>query len=160
MRSNLSLVWVAADRPVNSSPSAERTRKSGNGHHTRQSTILVVEDELLIRLAISDYLRDCGYRVLEAAKADDAQRILRADEPVEVLFSDIDLGPGMNGFALARWVRQEYPAVRIVLTSGVVRSAEDAAELCDGPFVRKPYSYEMLADQIKQMLARFQRSQG
>ena len=66
----------------------------------------------------------------------------------------------MNGFALARWVRQEYPAVRIVLTSGVVRSAEDVPELCDGPFVRKPYSFEMLVDQIKQMLARFQRGQG
>ena len=160
MRSNLSLVWVAADRPVNHSRNAKRARKSGNGHYTTHSTILVVEDELLIRLAISDYLRDCGYRVFEAANANDAQQILRADEPVEVLFSDIDLGPGMNGFALARWVRQEYPAVRIVLTSGVVRSAEDAAELCDGPFVRKPYSYEMLADQIKQMLARFQRSRG
>ena len=86
MRSNLSLVWVAADRPVDHSPSVERARKSGNGQHTRQSTILVVEDALLIRLAISDYLRDCGYRVLEAANANDAQRILRADEPVEVLF--------------------------------------------------------------------------
>lgn len=159
MRSNLALVSMAAKRPQEHSPATDRARRFGNGH-TRQPTILVVEDGLLVRLAISDYLRDCGYRVLEAANAEDAQRILQAAEPVEVMFSDIDLGSGMNGFALAKWVRQAYPAIRIILTSGAARAAEEAAALCDGPLVHKPYSYEMLADQIGQMLAHFERNKG
>jgi DNA-binding LytR/AlgR family response regulator len=69
-------------------------------------------------------------------------------EPIEVLFSDIDLGRGINGFALATWVRSNYPTVRIVLASGVTRMAREAAHLCEAPFLDKPYSYEALADHI------------
>ena len=120
----------------------------------------MVEDEVLIRLSVCDFLRDCGYRVLEAGTGEDAQSIFESGEPIEVLFSDIDLGHGINGFALATWVRSNYPAVRIVLASGVTRMAREAAHLCDAPFLDKPYSYEALADHIKRLLAGFQRRGG
>jgi DNA-binding NtrC family response regulator len=113
----------------------------------------VVEDEVLIRVSVTEFLRECGYRVLDAVSAEEAQRIFRAGEAIELLFSDIDLGKGMDGIELAAWVRQEYPAVRILLASGVVRLVEDAHRLCDGPFLPKPYPYEGLAGHIERALA-------
>ncbi|WIM09124.1 response regulator [Enhydrobacter sp.] len=118
------------------------------------ATILVVEDEVLIRTAVAGYLRDCGYRVLEAGTAEEAQRIFASDEPVDILFADVDLGPGASGFVLATWTRQKRPAVRILLTSGVDRMAEKAGDLCDGPFLAKPYTHERLAEEIKRLLGR------
>ncbi|MBX3501343.1 MAG: response regulator [Alphaproteobacteria bacterium] len=116
------------------------------------STILVVEDEVLVRLAVADYLRHCGYRVLEAKTGEEAQAILRAGERVEILFCDIDLGPGINGFELAKWTREHYGDMRILLTSGVHRTAQVAADLCDGPLLTKPYGYDVLAERIGKLL--------
>jgi CheY-like chemotaxis protein len=112
----------------------------------------VVDDEVLIRLSVSEFLRECGYRVLEAVRAEEAQAIFAAGEPVELLFSDVDLGSGMNGIMLAAWVRQNYPTVRIVLTSGVASEAKEAADLGDAPLLAKPYSYSVLEDHIKRLL--------
>lgn len=125
-----------------------------NANVQTPATILVVEDEILIRTAVAGYLRDCGYHVLEAGAADEAQTILDSSEPVDILFADIELGAGASGFVLASWVRQKYPAVRILLTSGVARMAEKAGDLCDGPPFEKPYSHERLAQEIKRLLGR------
>lgn len=159
MSAALALIWVAPGSHEHGIPPDETTKRKGNGHPA-SSTILVVEDEVLIRLSVADYLRECGYRVLEASTAEEAQAILNAGEPIEVLFSDIDLGPGMNGFMLASWARRTYPDIRIVLTSGVARMAQEAGELCDGPFVHKPYAHSALADQIRRLLAAFGRQKG
>jgi DNA-binding response OmpR family regulator len=118
----------------------------------RPATILVVEDETLIRLAAADYLRDCGYRVLEAVTARDAERLLAAGESVEIVFSDIDLGREADGFALARRIREHHPDVRILLVSGVQRPVGESERLCDGPFMTKPYSYVELAVNIEALL--------
>ena len=155
MALGVTVAWAAPERvEAAASGEEENTKGSGNGHPA-PSTILVVEDEVLIRLSVCDFLRECGYRVLEAGTGEDAQSIFESGEPIEVLFSDIDLGRGINGFALATWVRSNYPKVRIVLASGVTRMARGAAHLCDAPFLDKPYSYEALADHIKRLLARF-----
>jgi DNA-binding NtrC family response regulator len=155
MALGVALVWAAPERvEAAASGEDEESKRSGNGHPA-PSTILVVEDEVLIRLSVCDFLRECGYRVLEAGTGEEAQSIFESGEPIEVLFSDIDLGRGINGFALATWVRSNYPKVRIVLASGVTRMARGAAHLCDAPFLDKPYSYEALADHIKRLLAGF-----
>ena len=159
MRAALSLVWVAPQGSETGPPAANGTTRLGNGHPT-PSTVLVIEDEILIRLAVCDYLRQCGYRVIEGSTGEEAQRVLLAGERVEVLFSDIDLGQGMSGFDLAAWVRQHYPAVRILLTSGVAQLAEETAHLCDGPFLRKPYAYSGLVDHIKRLLDLLGRTTG
>ncbi len=69
MAQALALVWVAPEQNESGSSASGGIRRSGNGHPA-QSTILVVEDEVLLRLAISDFLRECGYRVLEAVRAE------------------------------------------------------------------------------------------
>jgi DNA-binding response OmpR family regulator len=159
MRAALSLVWVAANRRDSGPPAGDGIKRSGNGSPI-PSTILVIEDEILIRLAVCDYLRGCGYRVIEGSTGEEAQRVFQAGEPIEILFSDIDLGRGINGFALAAWVRENYPAVRILLTSGIATLAADAAHLCDGPLLSKPYSHGRLEARIKRLLGSFGRTTG
>ena len=123
-------------------------------------TILVVEDEVLIRLVIADYLRECGYRVHEAASADEAIAVLESrDVSVDIVFSDVIMPGSMDGFGLARWVRAHRPQVDVVLTSGIDRSAEVAGMLCQGgPLLEKPYEPQNVVDRIKQLMARGGRS--
>ena len=92
---------------------------AGTGENDNQAeapTILVVEDEVLIRLAVSDYLRDCGYRVVETGSGDEAVTILtKTDVRIDVVFTDVSMPGGLNGFGLAQWVRRERPDVRVIL---------------------------------------------
>ena len=117
--------------------------------------VLVVEDDVLIRLAIADCLRDCGYTVYEAGNVAEAQSVFLAALPVDVVFSDVQMRGELDGFGLARWVRAHYPDVPVVLTSGVARMAADAADLCDqADFVEKPYNHESIEQRIRSLLAR------
>lgn len=123
-------------------------------HGSEHRTVLVAEDEVLIRLAVAEYLRDCGYRVLEAASGLDAKAVLESGIAVDVLFSDVMMPGEMNGFALAQWVRANRPEIEVVLTSGVHRMAQDAAELCGViDFVNKPYKHEHVGERISALLA-------
>jgi CheY-like chemotaxis protein len=104
------------------------------------ATILVVEDELLIRLMISEYLREFGYNVVEAQNAAEAREILRSDKAVEVVFSDIRMPGEMNGLGLAQWIERNKPGVGVVLTSAYVPPADLAAHPAAAPaIVPKPY---------------------
>lgn len=123
-------------------------------------TILVVEDEFLVRLGVSDHLRHCGYRVLEARTGEEAQAILRAGELVEILFTDVNLGPGINGFELATWTRATYRDIRIIVTSGMAKMTQAAAGFCDRPLLNKPYSYATLAAHIKSLLGALGKRSG
>jgi len=117
-------------------------------------TVLVAEDEVLVRLALAEYLRDCGYRVLEAANAFEAIQILTEDIRVDVLLSDVQMPGEMNGFGLAKWTRQHRPTARIVMTSGHEQAAHEASDLCaEVPFVAKPYDPARLAGEIRRLLA-------
>ena len=118
-------------------------------------TVLVVEDEVLIRMAVSDYLRECGFHVVEAGSADEAIEILKSDTAVDIVFSDVNMPGKMDGFGLAQWIRRERPQLKVILTSGVTRKAKEAGSLCeDGPVLAKPYHHGDLERQIRQLLAR------
>jgi CheY-like chemotaxis protein len=119
-------------------------------------TVLVVEDEVLVRLVIAEYLRECGYRVHEAANAREAVAILKSpDVAVDVVFSDVVMPGLMDGFGLARWVRANRPGVEIFLTSTIDRSAQVAGMLCEaGPLLDKPYEPQSVVDRIKQLIAK------
>src|SRR5262249_20630149 len=108
-----------------------------------QETILVVEDEILIRMPLAQYLRDCGYKVIEAANADEAMTVLSHEETVvDVVFTDIEMPGTLDGFGLAKWVRDHRPGVAVILAGTL---PEQAKELCDearyqSPTMRKPYT--------------------
>ena len=105
-----------------------------------RQTVLVVEDEVFVRLVIADYLRGCGYRVIEAASADEALIVLQHTEiDVDVVFSDIEMPGSMDGFDLSKWLRAQRPNVDVILTGNVTRAANAAAELCESGALPKPY---------------------
>jgi CheY-like chemotaxis protein len=117
-------------------------------------TVLVVEDEVLLRLVIAQYLRDCGYKVIEAADADEAVLVLKQrDLVVDVLFSDIEMPGSMDGFALAQWTRSNRPGLEVVLTGTVPRAVNAAANLCEEGPLPKPYEPQSVHDRIRQLLA-------
>ena len=117
--------------------------------------VLVVEDEVLIRLAVSAYLRECGFQVIEAGSADEAVGILQADIKVDVVFSDVNMPGDLDGFALSQWIGRQRPLLKVVLTSGVTRTAQEARDLCEhDPILAKPYHHAELERHIRELLAR------
>ena len=118
-------------------------------------TVLIVEDEVLIRWVIAEHLRECGYRVIEAGSGDEALDILRRTAlSIDVVFSDVRMPGAIDGFALAQWVRRQRPAIKVVLTSGIARAADAAQALCEeAPLVPKPYSPAELERRIRMLLA-------
>jgi CheY-like chemotaxis protein len=110
------------------------------GHTLR--TILVVEDDEPVRITTSEFLRECGYVVIEAGDVAEAKdRLLKRH--VDLVFSDINMPNRESGFALEKWVRHEYPAVRVLLTSGYPQAQCDTRDLRE-PILSKPYSYTVL----------------
>jgi CheY-like chemotaxis protein len=112
-------------------------------------TVLIVEDEVLVRLVLAEQLRDCGYRVLEAGNAVEAIAVLEADIGVDVLFTDVQMPGPQDGFGLVRWTRQHRPHIEVIVTSGHDRTAHPACDLREEvPYVRKPYDPARLAGEI------------
>jgi DNA-binding NtrC family response regulator len=121
---------------------------------SRPVTVLVVESDVIIRTAVSAYLRECGFRVVEASSADEAMRVLEADIAVGVVFTEVDVPGAVGGFGLARWLRRERPGVEVILSSGIKRRAAKAGELCEqGPVFTKPYDHRDLERHIRRLLA-------
>jgi len=107
------------------------------------TTVLVVEDDGLIRMDLADTLSDAGYDVLEAANADQALAVLEQDGDIEMLLTDIDMPGSMNGVQLAAVTAKRWPKCRIVVISG--RYLPEQGKLPSGArFVSKPFSEELL----------------
>ena len=117
-----------------------------------QQTVLVAEDDVLVRMIVSDYLRGCGYRVIEARNADDALRLLREDDtPVDVVLCGIAMGGSIDGFGLSTWVEANRPEIDMVLAGSIPRAANAAAELCDDGPLPKPYEPRAVVDRIRRL---------
>ncbi len=113
-------------------------------------TILVVEDEILIRMVLADELRVAGYRVLEALNADEALAILRGGAHIDLLFTDVQMPGSMNGHALARVTKSEFPEIKIVVGSAQALNA--VSDVADAIF-EKPYDLSALTAEINTLLA-------
>ena len=86
----------------------------------------------MIRMPISQYLRDCGYKIIEAVNADEAMAVLLHRETiVDVVFSDIEMPGSVDGFRLAKWIRENRPGLAVVLAGTVPRTVDAAKELCE-----------------------------
>jgi len=114
--------------------------------------VLVVEDEILIRMGIAGDLEDEGFVVFEAADADAAIVMLHAQPSINLLLTDIDMPGSMDGLKLAKAVRDRWPPVRIIVASGHSEITE--AELpSGGRFFPKPYSGSAIAAAFREMAA-------
>lgn len=112
-------------------------------------TVIVAETDILARMVLAQYLRECGYDVIEAATSDDVVEVLRAGRHVDAILLDALISGGLAGFTLARHVREHYPQTDIVLTFGVAKTAEKAGDLCDKGPLEKPYHPEEIVRRIK-----------
>jgi len=116
-------------------------------------TVLVVEDDAMVRMPIAEYLRDCGYDVLEAGDAAEAMAALHAAGRVSVVFSDVRMPGPMDGFALARWLQKNHPDIPVLLTSGYNSSRSLSADVAKGvKLIEKPYSQAHVARRIQDLL--------
>jgi DNA-binding NtrC family response regulator len=114
-------------------------------------TVLIVDEQVLVRSLLAEYLRGCGYRVLEARNVDEAVVALqRPLEPIHIVFTNAE-----HGFALSHWIRKRRPEIRIIISGTIERAAQAAAELCDnGPQAARPYDPQLLVQQIKSDVAK------
>jgi len=112
-------------------------------------TVLVVEDEVLVRLMIAEELRSAGFQVIEASDADEALAVLANITDVSVIFSDIRMPGSMDGLELAKKVRADFPKIRIVLASGNLAAVASVDH--DGFFL-KPYEADEIINLIKTLL--------
>jgi CheY-like chemotaxis protein len=110
--------------------------------------ILIVEDDALVRLDVAEFLRDGGYGVHEAANASEAMDLVRSEFTVDLLFTDINLGKGLNGIELALWALGNLPRLKILVTTG-----ETAFPPALGTILPKPYADIELLERVKHALA-------
>jgi DNA-binding NtrC family response regulator len=113
---------------------------------------LVVDDDPLIMMDTTSILEDAGFRFYEAMDGDEAKQILAANwESIILLFSDVDMPGETNGFALARYVAEHWPAIEIVIASGhVLPKTGDMPE--KATFISKPFNKHMVHEHLREML--------
>ena len=117
----------------------------------RVPVVLVVEDESLLRLALADHLQGCGFAVLEACNAYEAIEILEAGREIDVVFTDVKMPGEIDGFGLAKWVRDNQPGLAVFVASGYSGKLDLARELCAGEqFFAKPYDLDLVVAKIRE----------
>ena len=116
--------------------------------------ILIVDDVLLVRMWIADFLRGRGFDVVEAASGEEAIRVLEAGFAIDVVVSDLYMpGAAIDGVSLARWLRQARPDLKIILASGVTHFLDPADEaICACPLLPKPYDHRELERHLVDVL--------
>ncbi len=119
----------------------------------RRPAVLVVEDEILVRTTIAEFLRDQGYFVIEAANATEAVAVFASQVPVNIVFTDWQMPGGMDGLMLARWVGLHHPEVHVLLASGYGNAAEYVPLIARESFFTKPYDFDKVTARIRDVLA-------
>jgi CheY-like chemotaxis protein len=112
--------------------------------------ILIVEDELLIRMDSAEAIENAGFEVIQAGNADEAIVILQTRPCIHVVFTDIQMPGSMDGLKLAQFVRDRWPPIKIVATSGMVRVGD--SDLPAGSvFLPKPYRGAEVVAALREM---------
>jgi DNA-binding response OmpR family regulator len=127
----------------------------------KEPCLLLVDGEELVRTPLAQYLRECGYRVLEAISAKEAVAILsEGSQIVDIVLPDIQT-LGEDGFTFAAWVRKNKPGIKVVSAGTVAAAARKAGDLCEEePPIRKPYDHQLVLDRIRRLLAERDRNRN
>lgn len=105
----------------------------------KRPVVLIVEDELLLRINAVESIKEAGFDVAEAGNADEAIAILERRLDIHIVFTDIQMPGSMDGLKLARFIRGRWPPIKLVVTSGQVAIRDgDLPE--GGVFIGKPYT--------------------
>ena len=124
---------------------------SGAPFASSRKCILVVEDELLIRMIVSDELREAGYEVIEAFDADEALAVLNSLVRIDLIFSDVRMPGALDGLGLLAIVKATFPKMPVIMASGHVEP-ELAMASGANKFLAKPYLLERLLVSVQEEL--------
>lgn len=111
-------------------------------------TVLIVEDEPLIRMFACDIASDAGYRVIEAGNAQEALVVLETNPEIGIVFTDIHMAGAMNGLQLAHAVRDRWPPMRFIVVSGHMKVTVDQLP-AESKFFSKPYDVAEITDALE-----------
>lgn len=118
---------------------------------SRPFHILVVEDEPFILFVMGEHLQDEGFTVSLARNAAEALSLMEKNPDISLIFTDIDMPGGMNGLALSSTIRDRWPLVKIIITSG--QRQVEITEIPDGAmFFSKPYVHEEVVSSMQDLL--------
>jgi CheY-like chemotaxis protein len=121
-----------------------------------EATVLVVEDNALIRMGAVDNLVTAGFGVLEASNADEAIRILEGRPDIHLVFTDVEMPGSMDGLKLAHYIRGRWPPVRLIVVSGK-RILDESHLPAEAKFFPKPYDEGAILETIIRMLSELNR---
>jgi two-component system, response regulator PdtaR len=119
-------------------------------NNMQKPVVLIVEDEFLIALNAADFLQKAGYRTIEVGNADDAVAMLENREDIGVVFTDVRMPGSMDGLQLAHCVRDRWPPVKVLVTSGHHTFREGDLPF-GGMFISKPYSDFAISAALKEL---------
>jgi CheY-like chemotaxis protein len=122
-------------------------------HSLFPHVVLVVEDEMLLRMRVVDMVQDAGYISVEAVDADEALAILQSRSDIALLFTDVQMPGSMNGLQLAHAVRERWPPIKIILASGQLKLSSSDIPL-DSRFFGKPLQSDEIIAEMREMLGR------
>jgi CheY-like chemotaxis protein len=123
-----------------------------NLHHPdTPAVVLVVEDEMLLRMRAVDMVEDAGFTSVEAVDADQAVAILESRSDIALLLTDIQMPGSMDGLKLAHAVRKRWPPINIILVSGQLKLAEPDLP-SDSRFFGKPLDAKVMIAQMRSMI--------
>ncbi len=114
-------------------------------------TVLIVEDEFFVRFTTAEFLREEGFEVLEAENADEALDILKSKVAIDLMFTDVRMPGSMDGVALAGLVRNEWPGIHIILTSGYAPELLSARSVAEDKVISKPYRQQAVLAAIRSL---------
>jgi CheY-like chemotaxis protein len=115
---------------------------------SKTTAVLIVEDEPLVRFYAAQIVQEAGFAVIEAANADEAIAILESRRDIRVVFTDMHMPGSMDGLKLAHAVRDRWPPIKIIVTSG--REWVGPHDLPDGGrFFAKPYDPGVIKDTLR-----------
>jgi DNA-binding response OmpR family regulator len=121
--------------------------------HGQRGTVLLVEQDVLVRMPVADYLRECGFKVLEAATTEEAVQALEDHRfGITVVMSSIALAG--DGFGISKWVKQHRPELNVILTGTPKRAVDAAAKLCGDDTLPTRLAPQLLLRRIRQLLSK------
>jgi len=122
-------------------------------HSRLPLVVLVVEDEMMLRMKVMDMVADAGYVPLEAVDADEALAILQSRSDIALMLTDVQMPGSMNGLELAHAVHERWPPIKIILASGQLKLSGSEIPL-DSRFFGKPLQSAEIIAEMREMLSR------
>ena len=135
------------------SPRADEPEMMPLDHSVLPLVVLIVEDEMLLRMRVVDMVEDAGYVPVEAVDADEAMQILHARSDIALMLTDVQMPGSMNGLQLAHAVHERWPPIKIILASGQLKLSGSEIPV-DSRFFGKPLQSAEIIAEMREMLGR------